>query len=120
MFGKIGSAMKGFGERVGNFGLTDAARQQMGADAFKSYRNDQLWNMGAALQGYDGGRDPSRWLQGMGQGQPAAPANPAAAPLPDMNMAPFPAPQQRQMGFGLNFGRGRGMRGGGLLDMGGR
>jgi hypothetical protein len=115
----FGAALKGFGERLGNFGITDAQRSAMDADAFKNFRNDQLWNMGAMLQGQAGGRDASRWLQGMGQTQPA-PTTPASAPLPDMAMAPFPAPQAPQMGFGLNFGRGRGMRGGGLLDMGGR
>lgn len=103
--------LKGFGERLGNFGVSDATRGQMGEDAYKKFRSDQLWNMGAALQGQEGGRDPNQHL----------PTAAGAMQNLDMNQMPYQMGQGGMMGqgFGLNFGRGRGQRGGGLLDMGG-
>lgn len=116
--GAAGGAMqglKGLGERVGNFGVTDGMRAQMGEDAFKQFRKDQMWNMGASLQGQEGGRDPSQHLAGAQQQMGSL----------DMSQVPVGAPMGkgrmlgRGFGFGLDSGRGRGMGGGGLLDMGG-
>lgn len=105
--------LKGFGERLGNFGVTDGMRAQMGEDGFKKYRSDQMWNLGASLQGNEGGRDPSQHLIGAQQQMNSL----------DMNQLPAPQPTGRNrmlgrgLGFGLDSGRGAGMGGGGLLDL---
>ena len=99
-----GGGFAGFGDRLKNFGVSSDMRGQMGEDAFKNYRNDQLWNMGAALQGYDGGRDPSANL----------PTAQTAMLNLDMNQMPYQLGQGRMMGRGL-----RRPQRGGLLDMGG-
>lgn len=112
MWGKFGAAFadkaKGLGERIGNFGLADGQRAQMSPEQFKHFRNDQLWNLGAALQGQDGGRDPYANVPS------------AQQQMQSLDMAQLPQiGQGSMMGFGLNFGKSRGQRRGGLLDMGG-
>lgn len=97
----MGGGLQGFGDRLKNFGVSSDMRGQMGEDAFKKYRNDQLWNMGAALQGQDGGRDPSQYLPT------------AQMAMQGLQMQPY------QMGQGGMMGRGlRRPQRGGLLDMG--
>lgn len=113
MWGKFASAFtdkaKGLGERLGNFGLADGQRAQMSPEAFKQFRNDQLWNVGAALQGQDGGRDP---YANVPSAQQQAQSLDLAQQAPQIG-------QGGMMGFGLNFGKSRGQRRGGLSDMGG-
>jgi hypothetical protein len=113
MFGSIGAALgnaaKDFGSRIGNAGLTDGMRAQIGEDAFKKFRQDQLWNMGASLQGFDGGRDPYAGLPSAQQQMGSL----------DMNQRPYQMGQGGMLGLGFGRRAPRGQRGGGLLDVGG-
>lgn len=98
--------LAGFGDKLKNFGVSSDMRAQMGEDAFKKFRSDQMWNMGAALQGRDGGRDPSQHM----------PTAQAAMQNLDMNTMPYQMGQGGMMGMGLRRPQ---RRGGGLLDTGG-
>lgn len=100
--GGQGGGFSGLGDRLKNFGVTSDMRGQMGEDAFKKFRSDQLWNMGAALQGQEGGRDPGQYLPT------------AQTAMQGLQMQPYQMGQGGMMGMGLGQRRRRG----GLLDMG--